>query len=123
MVRFAVLAIALAVSAHALAADATASRTVDLRDAGALEKLRQSNPAHFEKIQQVLAGLLEEPRRAEGDWLQATFAARDVDLSRYLFRTSNPPKQILRFTLDDVRYIMYLARHDLTASPMPADAD
>jgi hypothetical protein len=120
MVRLARVAIALAVSGCALAAEGATSRTVDLRDPHALEQLRQTNPAHFEKIHRVLAGLQEEPRRAEGDWLQVTFNARDVDLSRYLIRTSNPPKQVLQFTLDDVRYTMHVVRSDLSATVVPA---
>jgi hypothetical protein len=49
-----------------------------------------------------------------------TFDARDVDLSRYVIWTSNPPKQLLRFTLDDVRYVMHVSRNDLTATVVPA---
>lgn len=99
--------------------DAT-PRIVDLRDAHALEQLQQENPAHFAKIRQMLAGLQEQPKRAEGDWLQVTFDARDVDLSRYMIKTSNPPKQLLEFTLDDVRYVTHLTRSDLTATFTPA---
>lgn len=93
------------------------TRTVDLRDAAALHQLRQSNPAHFATIQQILAGLTERPERLEGDWLQATFDARDVELSRLLFKTSHPPRQLLRFTLDDTRYALHVVRSDL-AEPM-----
>jgi hypothetical protein len=60
------------------------------------------------------------PQRAQSDWLQVNFDARDVDLSRYLIRTSNPPKQLLQFTLDDVRYTMHVTRSDLTATIEPA---
>ena len=91
--------------------------TVDLRDAAALERLRQENPAHYATIRQILAGLAERPERLETGWLQATFDARDVDLSRLLFKTSYPPRQMLRFTLDDTRYALHVVRSDLVAEP------
>ena len=42
---------------------------VDLRDAAALERLREDNPAHYAAIRQILDGLAETPERVEGDWL------------------------------------------------------
>ncbi|HKU14886.1 MAG TPA: hypothetical protein VJQ52_10855 [Steroidobacteraceae bacterium] len=119
MLRLLILAATLACF-PALAAEDLLRSTIDLNEAGALAQLEQSNPAHFERIQQILAGLREQPQRAEGDWLQVQFNARDVDLSRFLLKTSNPPKQMLQFTLDDVRYRMNLVRSDLSASFMPA---
>jgi hypothetical protein len=113
MVRLAVVAVALMLTAHAFAADSVASHVVDLREPRALEELQRTNPAHFAKIQQVMAGLMEQPMRAEGKWLQVTVDARDVDLSRNVIRTSYPPKQLLQFTLDDSRYIMHVVRTDL----------
>ena len=68
-------------------------------------------------IRQILAALQEQPQRAEGDWLQTTFDARDVDLSRLLIKTSHPPRQLLRFTLDDARYTLHVTRSDLVAQP------
>ena len=90
---------------------------VDLRDATALEQLRERNPAHFATIQQILAGLAEEPGRADGDWLQTTFDAREVELSRLVLKTSLPPRQRLSFVLDDTRYTLHVARTDLGATP------
>jgi hypothetical protein len=91
--------------------------TVDLRDAAALQQLRDRNPAHFATIQRILAGLTEDPERVEGDWLRTTFDARDVELSRLLLKTSHPPRQQLRFTLDDTRYTLHVVRSDLGAEP------
>ena len=68
-------------------------------------------------IERILAGLAEQPDRAEGDWLQTNFDARDVDLSRLVMKTSYPPRQELRFTLDDTRYVLHLVRSDLAAKP------
>ena len=102
----------------AAAADSSpAQRTVDLRDSATVQQLRQANPVHFALIERIVAGLAEHPERAEGDWLQANFDARDVDLSRLVMKTSYPPRQELRFTLDDTRYVLHLVRSDLTAKP------
>jgi hypothetical protein len=120
MFRVVAIAITLVLAACAFAGAPTPS-PVDLRVPHALERLQRENPAHFAKIQKMVDGLTEEPRRAEGDWLQVTFNARDVDLSRHLIRTSNPPKQLLQFTLDDVRYTMYVVRSDMGATIEPAD--
>lgn len=100
--------------------DAGARATVDLRNPQALTQLERANPAHFDQIRRMLETLREQPDLVEGDWLEVAFDARDVDLSRYLIKTSHPPKQLLRFTLDDVRYTMHVVRSDLTAGFLPA---
>jgi hypothetical protein len=119
MRRWFVILGALLVTAGAAAADpgTTGSRSVDLRDPAALAELERTRPAHFATVRQILAALQEEPQRAEGDWLQTTFDARDVDLSRLLLKTSHPPRQLLRFTLDDTRYTLHVTRTDLVAHP------
>ena len=96
------------------------AQIVDLNDSAAVEQLKQTRPAHYAKIEQILRGLQEQPQRAEGDWLQATFHATNVDLSRFMLKTSYPPKQLLQFTLDDVRYQMHLTRSDMTGNFVPA---
>jgi hypothetical protein len=111
MFRCLTLALVLALPVGAASAEPTA--TVDLRVAGALDHLAHTNPVHYEKIRQMLAGLQEHPSRVEGDWLQVTFDAQDVNLSRLLIRTSYPPKQRLSFRLDDVRYTLDVTRRDL----------
>ncbi len=119
MLKVLFLALALAgVSAHA--ADRPTRATVDLRDHASLAQLKASNPAHFAKIQKILQGLDEDPQRAESDWLQVQFEASDVFLARDLLKTSNPPRQLLQFTLDDVRYRMHLTRRDLSPKWMQA---
>src|SRR5262245_50957650 len=115
-----IISFALLLATSNWAAGGESAHVVDLRTEHALEALKQTNPEHFEKIRQVIAALQEQPKIAEGDWLQVTVAARDVDLSRYILRTSYPPKQLLQFTLDDTRYIMHLVRSDLTPQVTPA---
>ena len=107
----------------AVRTDASAVERVDLRDARALEVLRETNPVHYAKIQQIITELLEQPRRVEQRWLETTFDARDVELNRLAVQTSYPPKQLLMFTLDDTRYAMYLVRTDLVPRTLPASVD
>lgn len=119
MTRSFIAALALAASLGAAVAGepGTAPPTVDLRDAAAVEALRRSNPAHHALIRRILEGLAEQPERAESGWLQTQFDARDVELSRWLLKTSHPPRQLLRFTLDDTRYALHVVRSDLAATP------
>jgi hypothetical protein len=95
-----------------------ALRIVDLRNPQAYEMLRQTNPEHFARIQEVIAGLREQPQRVESNWLQTTVNARDVDLDRHVIHTSYPPKQLLQFTLDETRYLMHVLRSDLLGQPI-----
>ena len=106
------LALLLAFSVPALAGPLE----VDLRTPQALETLRRQNPAHFEKIRQILIALEEKPERVEGDWLQANFDAHDIALWRMVIKTSFPPKQLLSFRLDQTRYTLYVIRRDMTAT-------
>lgn len=89
-----------------------AAQTIDLSDPSALEQVRASNPEHFEKVALIVAGLREQPRRAESDWLEVSYGAKEVDLASPVL-TSSPPQQLLQFTLDDVRYRLTLARSDM----------
>ena len=121
MCRIVILLASVCAALAACAGPAESPRYVDLRDEQALEALRRDNPKHYAQIQTILTALLEEPKRVETGWLQATFDARDVTLDSLAFRTSDPPKQSLQFTLDDTRYTMDLVRTDLGAAYTPAN--
>ncbi len=120
MKLFAALAVLLSTLVFAGPVNSEQQRAVDLRDPHALENLQKSDPAAFEQITRIIAGLRDKPNRAEGDWLQVNFSARDVGLSRFIYRTSLPPMQLLSFTLRDVRYTMYVARPDVVGQIKPA---
>jgi hypothetical protein len=92
---------------------------VDLDDPAAVTRLKETNPAHYEKIQRILTGLAERPQRASEQWLEVTFNATGVHLSSFLYKTSLPPKQHLQFRLDDTSYSMNLTRSDITAGFVP----
>ena len=112
--------VALALLASMPFSAAAGDGSVDLRSSEALAQLQAENPAHFAKIRQILAGLQEQPERVEGDWLQVNFDANAVNLQHDLIKTSYPPKQLLTFRLDEVRYTLYVSRSDLTPRVMPA---
>ena len=118
MRRLATIVLALAFSIPALAQMPT---IVDLRTPQALANLKRDNPAHFEKIRQILTALEEQPDRVEGDWLQTNFDAQDVNLERMVIKTSLPPKQLLSFRLEQTRYTLYLVRRDMIGTFRPLD--
>lgn len=119
MLKLIIICFALAVGSSVRAADARV--VVDLRDANAVAQLEESNPEHFRKILRTIEALTANPTLAESGWLQTNVDARDVDLSRYMIRTSYPPKQLLQFTIDDTRYVMHLVRSDMAARTVPAE--
>ena len=77
--------------------------TIDLNVPGALESLRQSRPAHFEKVRKILEGVRERPDTEVSRWMQVSFDARDVNYQPVVL-TSHPPQRRLSFALDDIRY-------------------
>jgi len=89
----------------AAAGDLTLSRVVDLDKPGALEALQQLNPTHYEKIRQIVTGILQQPDAAVPGWMRANFDARGVLYSQ-IEMTSYPPKRRLSFALDDTRYVV-----------------
>jgi hypothetical protein len=121
MPRTAFAVAALAASMLGVADPVSVSRHVDLRDNKALVELERTNPRRYAQIQEIIAGLLADPRRAESGWLEASFDARDVDLEKLQFLTSYPPKQLLAFTVEDTRYTLHLVRTDLDAKAVPAN--
>jgi len=77
-------------------------KRVDLRDDGALDELRRSNPEHFAHIRRVLVRMRTAPLAGPGHWFPAHVGAKDIEFSE--LRTSFPPRDLMRFTLDEVRY-------------------
>ena len=82
---------------------ATPRHSVNLNRPGVLEALVESNSTHYEKVRQILEGILKQPYAAVPDWIQTNFDARNVDYAPILM-TSDPPKRRLSFTLDETHY-------------------
>ena len=95
--------LALLWTAVAAAGDATPRRAIDLNEPGALEALQRSNPTHYEKVRQILEGVLQRPDTDVPRWIQTNFAAHDVSYVPVVL-TSHPPKRRLSFALDATRY-------------------
>jgi len=89
----------------AAAGDLTLSRVVDLDKPGALEALQQLNPTHYEKIRQIVAGVVQQSDAAVSGWMLANFNARGVNYAP-IEMTSYPSKRRLSFALDDTRYVV-----------------
>ena len=103
----------------ASAGDAPSGRAIDLNAPGALEALQSSNPAHYEKIRQILVGVLQRPDAGVARWMRATFDARDV---RYvpIVLTSHPAKKRLSFSLDVTRYEAVVVLTNMRGDIVPA---
>lgn len=111
----ATLGVLLAV-AVAMAADRTAPRTVYLYGTEDMERLRQVNPSHYTRAQQVLAGADELCRPGPARVHYAKADAKAVSCTDMLLKTSHPPKREIAFTLDDVRYVAVVTMKDANAS-------
>src|SRR6266480_3222360 len=105
MLRLIVTALVLSLTTmRPLYADETrSSRYVNLNVEGAIEQLRLSNPAHYEKIGNIIEGLSRQPHAQVERWLRTSFQAKDVSYSDILL-TSEPPQRDLSFVLDDTLY-------------------
>jgi hypothetical protein len=88
------------------------AQTTNLSYPGALERLRASNPDHYEKLRQIAAGLADKPARVESDWL-ATFGATDVNVGRLDLVLPDLPKQAVWFKLGGSQYRLEVVRTDL----------
>jgi hypothetical protein len=89
--------------ASASCSDVLAGDTLNLNVPGAMEKLRTSNPKHYEVIQQMLNGLDEMRYDGVARWIQTSFDAKDVSYSSTLLATE-PPQRALSFVLGGITY-------------------
>lgn len=104
MLKALAIAGALVVSALSVAAaDPRVPRVIDLDRPGALEALQRSNPAHYDKVRKIVAGVGAQRDPDVPRWIQANFAGRDVQYAPIVM-TSFPPQRRLAFALDDTRY-------------------
>ena len=90
-------------SAAATAENVKPTRYVNLNASGVLDKLRESNSAHYAKIQKILAGLDNRSGADVPYWMHTKFRAKNVGYSPYLLTTS-PPQRDLSFVLGNTEY-------------------
>lgn len=90
---------------------------INLNAAGAMEKLRTSNPKHYERIQQIVNGLGERQYDDVPTWMQTTFEAKDVSYSILL--VTWPPQRNLSFVLEGTTYRAVVTFDDKRAKIYP----
>jgi hypothetical protein len=93
-------------------------RAVDLDRPGALDKLQRENPAHFAKVEKILAQAPQRPFESVARWVRTEFDATQVDTSNFL-KMSYPALARLTFTLDSQQYTKVI-RIDAPAQLQPA---
>lgn len=92
---------------------------IDLDRPGALEALQRSNPAHYEKVRQIMDGVLRRSDAEVPRWMQASFNAHDVTYVPIVM-TSHPPKRHLSFALDATRFEMIVTLTNVRGEIVPA---
>ncbi|MFC5460865.1 hypothetical protein [Massilia niabensis] len=94
------------------------TRHVNLDMPGALERVRQDNPAHFAAITQILREAPVQRPQALAGWVRTAFDAKMA--SAMLIKTSYPPQARLEFTLDDTGYRAMVTLRNTEPSISPA---
>lgn len=94
-------------------------RVVDLDAPGVFEAIQTSNPTHYDKIRQILQGVLQQPEARVAQWMLTTFNARDVSYVPVVL-TSHPPQRRLAFALDATRYEITLVLTNVRGEIVPA---
>jgi hypothetical protein len=87
------------------AAPLAVKKWVHLRGGNDLEQLRATNFRHYLRAQKILAAANEICQPGSGQAYPARFAAEHANCQSAIWMTSNPPKKLLSFQLDDVGYI------------------
>jgi hypothetical protein len=120
MKRPSVSTLVLACCIAAAATCSAAPREIDLNAPGALETLRQQDPAAYTKVQAILAGVLKHQDQEVPHWIQTAYDGRDVAYRPFLLVTF-PAKRRLGFTLGDTRYDATIVLDATQFRAVPAD--
>jgi hypothetical protein len=96
-------------------------KVVRLDSEDALSNLRSSNPRHYAIARKILAAANEICDAQQGAPLRMKFEARDVGCLSSFWLTSNPPKRLLSFRIEDTAYSALIEVRDLGAKLRPAD--
>jgi hypothetical protein len=106
-----------------LAGLAQAAGTVNLDAPGALDKLRASNPDHYDRVVAAINAAQLHPCETLPDMLKASIRAEGVRCRGAILMTSFPAKLHFAFTLDRVTYVSNVVQVNLGAGkvqPVPA---
>jgi hypothetical protein len=119
MMRY-VLGVLLCVAGACYASDtAPAGQTVRLFTPADLEKLRSSNPDHYQRAEKLISAAnsycpIGKPVAQSADLRSDQVACGHLDM------TSNPPKREISFNLDGTHYIALVTLTASPAKPVPA---
>jgi hypothetical protein len=86
-----------------------------------LERLRSSNPHHYEIARKILEAANEICDARQAGPIPLKFEAQDVGCISSMWLTSNPPKRALSFTIDDTVYSALVEVRNLGSKLIPAD--
>ena len=100
---------------------------VHLNGAADLERLRTTNFSHFLRARSILAAANEICQPGPAQAVPTRFKGDYLNCRSMMWLTSNPPKKLLTFHLDDVGYIALVSvtvsggkLQDLAAGAAPA---
>ena len=79
------------------------SPVIDLNAPGAMDALAQDNPAHYAKVEKILADISRRSPESVPRWMKSEFGAEHVTFPA-LLKTSDPAQRSLSFTLQTTRY-------------------
>jgi hypothetical protein len=88
------------------------ARTIDLREAGAMETLAKNSPEHYRKVLEIIHVAEKVSCESLPQVFHARFSASDTTCTLYTLLTSLPPKRHLSFRLDDTMFVMNVALRD-----------
>ncbi|HEV2702148.1 MAG TPA: hypothetical protein VGV09_10990 [Steroidobacteraceae bacterium] len=87
----------------------------------ALDSLKSANPRHYAIARKILADANEICDAQKAAPMRMKFEAQDVGCASSFWYTSNPPKRILSFRIDDTVYSALVEMRNLGAKLRPAD--
>ena len=117
--RTGILAITLLVAAPGIAivagtsaAHASEGEVIYLDGPAAIAQLRVSHPQHYAAVQRIVASAAEICRPGSEAVIAVASNVNELSCAESLFMTSNPPKRVIRFRLDQTRYVALVAVTD-----------
>ena len=97
---------------------APVGQTIRLFTPADLEKLRATNPAHYERAKELMSAANKYCPVGKPEAQRADLRSDQVRCG-HLEMTSNPPKRAITFNLDGTHYIAWVTLTARPAKPVP----
>ena len=94
---------------------------INLDRPGAMNKLKNTTPEHYERIKNILYGISSGEIKNIKEWLKVDYDAIDPTVSKYFWKTSYPPKHTVAFTFDEFRYQLTITDWSYSAGAILLD--